>query len=112
MSIKAQEYQHWREKHRLKPLLEGGIPETSSQTEGNGSISESSGQSTVGSDVAAPYPSSFNHIVELITSGAPIPGIKEIPDTILEGQASEPTRSVRRKPWEKAPTEEAKTKNA
>lgn len=49
----------------------------------------------------APYPTSFAHIVELVTTGQPIPGIKEIPDTILEGQASQATHSKRRKPWEK-----------
>lgn len=54
--------------------------------------------------IAAPppaYPMSFNHIVELITTGQPIPGVKEIPDTVLEGQASHSTTSKRRKPWEK-----------
>ena len=116
MSTDALEYQQWREMQRLKPVLQRSIPETGFQSEGNGSIPESSGQSAVGSEIstadAAPYPSSFNHIVELITSGAPIPGIKEIPDTILEGQASDSTKLVRRKPWEKAPAEEVKTKHA
>ena len=54
-----------------------------------------------GIETAAPYPISFSQIVELITSGGPIPGIKEIPDTVLEGQASLPTTVKRRKPWEK-----------
>ena len=54
------------------------------------------------SDQAAPYPMSFNHIVSLISSGEPVPGIKEIPDTTLEGQASEATSEKRRKPWEKS----------
>ena len=54
------------------------------------------------SDQAAPYPMSFDHIVSLISSGEPIPGIKEIPDTILEGQASEATFEKRKKPWEKS----------
>lgn len=49
----------------------------------------------------APYPTSFAHIVELITTGQPIPGIKDIPDTVLEGQGSAPTASKRKKPWEK-----------
>ena len=33
--------------------------------------------------------------------GKPIPGIKDIPDTILEGQASENQAEKRKKPWEK-----------
>ncbi|PVH98447.1 hypothetical protein DM02DRAFT_615795 [Periconia macrospinosa] len=49
----------------------------------------------------APYPTSFAHIVELVTTGQPIPGIKDIPDTILHGQGSAPAKGRRRKPWEK-----------
>jgi hypothetical protein len=49
----------------------------------------------------APYPTSFAHIVELITTGQPIPGIKEIPSTILTGQGTEPAKAQRKKPWEK-----------
>lgn len=47
------------------------------------------------------YPSSFAHIVELITTGQPVPGIQEIPDTVLTGQDSASTKPKRRKPWEK-----------
>ena len=47
-----------------------------------------------------PYPMTFNEIVELITAGKPVPGVKEIPDTVLEGRASESTSSGRKKPWE------------
>ncbi|PQE29871.1 myb dna-binding domain protein [Rutstroemia sp. NJR-2017a WRK4] len=54
----------------------------------------------------APYPQSFADIVALITSGAPIPGIREIPDTLLTDQASKPVASKRRKPWEKDVDEE------
>jgi len=49
----------------------------------------------------APYPTSFAHIVELISSGKPIPGIKEIPPTVLEGQGTPAVREKRKKPWEK-----------
>ncbi|KAF2085808.1 hypothetical protein K490DRAFT_17245, partial [Saccharata proteae CBS 121410] len=49
----------------------------------------------------APYPTSFAQIVELITTGQPIPGIKEVPDTVLEGQGTEPVAAKRKKPWEK-----------
>lgn len=51
---------------------------------------------------AALYPLSFNHIVELITSGQPIPGIKDVPDIVLEGQASQTMKAKRKKPWEKS----------
>lgn len=49
----------------------------------------------------APYPQTFTDIVALITSGAPIPGIKDIPPTILHGHATQPASSRRKKPWEK-----------
>ncbi|KAL2794189.1 hypothetical protein BJX66DRAFT_206803 [Aspergillus keveii] len=47
------------------------------------------------------YPTSFSHIVELITTGQPIPGIQEIPDTLLTGQGAASEKPKRRKPWEK-----------
>ncbi|RAL02032.1 DUF5572 domain-containing protein [Aspergillus ibericus CBS 121593] len=46
------------------------------------------------------YPSSFAHIVELITTGQPIPGIQQIPDTVLTGHDTPSERPKRRKPWE------------
>ncbi|OSS48050.1 hypothetical protein B5807_06497 [Epicoccum nigrum] len=53
------------------------------------------------SEPPAPYPTTFAHIVELITTGQPIPGIKEIPNTVLEGQGTAAEKPKRRKPWEK-----------
>ena len=64
---------------------------------------QSSGQhnAAVNGMDSAPKPASFAEICEMIAEGKPIPGIKDIPDTILEGQASETQRERRRKPWEK-----------
>lgn len=47
------------------------------------------------------YPSSFAHIVELITAGQPIPGIQQIPDTVLTGHDTSSAKPRRLKPWEK-----------
>ncbi|RDW88098.1 hypothetical protein BP6252_00130 [Coleophoma cylindrospora] len=60
---------------------------------------------------SAPYPPTFSDIVALITSGAPIPGIKEIPPTVLKEQATKPVATKRRKPWESetAPLEQGGT---
>lgn len=52
------------------------------------------------SEDETPYPSSFARIVELITTGQPIPGIEQIPDTVLTGQGAPSTANRRRKPWE------------
>lgn len=53
------------------------------------------------SEPPAPYPTTFAHIVELITTGQPIPGIKDIPTTVLQGQGTAAEKPKRRKPWEK-----------
>jgi hypothetical protein len=44
---------------------------------------------------------SYQEIVDLIQNGKPVPGIKEIPDTVLAGQGTSASQSRRRKPWEK-----------
>ncbi|KAF3902034.1 hypothetical protein AA313_de0206604 [Arthrobotrys entomopaga] len=51
-------------------------------------------------DDKTPYPTSFAQIVELITSGKPIPGIKEIPNTLNTAPPTQNTAQQRRKPWE------------
>lgn len=43
----------------------------------------------------------YQEIVDLIQSGKPIPGIKDIPDTVLAGQGTSATQIRRAKPWEK-----------
>lgn len=53
-----------------------------------------------GSEEDAPYPKSFAEVIELITSGKPVPGIKEIPDVILEAPKDAVTLPQRKKPWE------------
>ncbi|KAJ5164688.1 uncharacterized protein N7500_006518 [Penicillium coprophilum] len=68
-------------------------------------ISEASDPSTSGPESSThpepAYPSSFAHIVELITTGQPIPGIQDIPDTVLSGHDISSEKPRRRKPWEK-----------
>ena len=63
-------------------------------------------ETTPSKPLEAPYPPTFAEIVALITSGAPVPGIKEIPPTLLTSQASQPVAKKRRKPWEKDVPEE------
>jgi hypothetical protein len=53
------------------------------------------------SETTPQYPTPFADIVALITSGQPIPGIKDIPATVLSDKATKPVASKRRKPWEK-----------
>lgn len=70
-------------------------PEQSTST---GAGEDVGGMSGMGN---APYSASFAEICEMIAEGKPIPGIKDIPDTVLEGQASESQTQRRKKPWEK-----------
>lgn len=66
-------------------------------------VAESQGASTgSGAMGDAPKPASFAEICELIAEGKPIPGIKDIPDTVLEGQSTVSQAAKRTKPWEKA----------
>lgn len=67
---------------------------------GDGINSIDGSSDAVTTAAAAPYPTSFAHVVELITSGKPIPGIKEIPDTVLVGQETKSNHEKRKKPWE------------
>lgn len=48
----------------------------------------------------------YDELVELIISGKPIPGIKKIPNIILQDQLSKPVLKQRKKPWEIAREEE------
>lgn len=53
-------------------------------------------------EATPPYPTSFADIVDLITQNKPIPGIEEIPDTVLDlGSSKRDTAVRRKKPWEK-----------
>jgi hypothetical protein len=52
-------------------------------------------------DERPPYPTSFEAIVDLITRNAPVPGIEEIPPTVLDHGSSKVDNTPRRKkPWE------------
>lgn len=58
----------------------------------------------VGEEVTADdpqYSSNYQELVEMIVSGKPVPGIKDIPDTVLSDQVSKSEEKQRVKPWEK-----------
>lgn len=48
-----------------------------------------------------PYPTTFAQIVDLITRNQPIPGIEQVPETVLEpGSSKQDKAEKRQKPWE------------
>jgi hypothetical protein len=108
-SIDFKLYRDWLIEHRLNTTTE--TPAENSNTENsNTAVATSSTQSTSippqeekreSKDAEPTYPSSFAHIVELITNNQPIPGIEEIPDTVLAGHDEPSKAAKRRKPWEK-----------
>jgi hypothetical protein len=120
VSIDFDAYQEWRSYHpaSTQTVIDISTPTptptpttistsfTLSQDNGNsfphGSDNETSMPRTSIEPVAAEarYPSSFGHIVELITSGQPVPGIKDVPDTLLSGRDSQAATAKRKKPWE------------
>lgn len=105
-AINFEAYRTWRSRQNLpvvtlEQMHRVKSPSTDPQTNGM-SIEKSDvtvSQQGEGQP-SAPYPSSFSQIVDLITKGEPIPGIKEIPDTLLTGQESAPVTAKRTKPWE------------
>ncbi|KAF1990572.1 hypothetical protein K402DRAFT_347437 [Aulographum hederae CBS 113979] len=97
-NVDFDQYKAWREENgATSPVTNGSRPIQSVTALQPPSQPQASG----GAEPAAPYPTSFAQIVELITTGKPVPGIKDIPDTVLEGQGTEATKPKRRKPWEK-----------
>ncbi|KAF1961560.1 hypothetical protein CC80DRAFT_464546 [Byssothecium circinans] len=79
--------------------IDSQIPDVPVSAEAAGGILPSATPNA--NEPPAPYPTSFAHIVELVTTGQPIPGIKEIPPTVLAGQGSQAAQFKRKKPWEK-----------
>lgn len=78
------------------------IPSRISPTSPSSSSVDTTSSSESSTVTAEPqYPQSFAHIVELITSGKEIPGIRQIPNIALgETAASKSQIPARRKPWE------------
>jgi len=81
------------------PIVSQSETDTTAST-GMGEHSAPSTQAPTTEEI--PQPASFADIVALIQSGQPIPGIRDIPDTVLTGQGSESTQPPRRKPWEQS----------
>ncbi|KAF5553248.1 hypothetical protein FPHYL_8760 [Fusarium phyllophilum] len=59
-----------------------------------------------GSQDQPSYPMAFAEMIKLIQEGKPVPGIRQIPNTVVRDPAVKPVgaRAVPRKPWEKDTT--------
>jgi len=102
MNVDFDAYKAYRQARGCPALMPNGVQTQGAQhpsVDEVGSILP--GAAANANEPPAPYPTSFAHIVELVTTGQPIPGIREIPNTVLAGQSSQTSQSKRRKPWEK-----------
>ncbi|CUM62986.1 uncharacterized protein PRCAT00000547001 [Priceomyces carsonii] len=59
-----------------------------------------SSNDTENMESTAPYSSNYHELVERIITGKEIPGIKQIPDTVLPEKSSQSHAKLRVKPWE------------
>lgn len=101
MPVDFDGYRRWVETLRGSAPTNGTHPVPGEQEAIVRDEASTSGGGSVGGMSDAPRPASFAEICDMIAEGKPIPGIKEIPDTVLEGQASESITQKRKKPWEK-----------
>lgn len=97
-------FKSWLEERPTPYNSMGESQETGSFTVSDASSSEHTDQVSNPTSQEPTYPTSFAHIVELITTGQPIPGIQEIPDTLLTGQGALSAKPRRLKPWENEET--------
>ncbi|KAF2478917.1 hypothetical protein BDY17DRAFT_306034 [Neohortaea acidophila] len=104
-SVDFEGYKQWVEDLRTGTAAANGPANTPGTMLGGawrqGSNVGSAEEGSLGSLGEAPKPASFAEICEMIAANKPIPGIKDIPDTVLEGQATESQATRRKKPWEK-----------
>jgi hypothetical protein len=98
MPIDPSEYLAWaRDQTHVPSSTQHGESSTTTSIPG---VNARSAQASPAQETP-PYPSSFDHLVDLITRNEPIPGIETIPTTVLEAGSSKVDKTPRRrKPWE------------
>ncbi|KAG9073087.1 hypothetical protein KI688_000874 [Linnemannia hyalina] len=101
-SFDYNQYQAWRQLKAATSINQDesqGSSAPSSTPIVDETIAEESQSSSTAADPT--YPKSFQEICELIASGKPIPGIRQIPNNLAEGTPSEAKLAPKLKPWEK-----------
>lgn len=101
VNIDFDAYKAYRTAHGRQSIVSNGVRANSIYSSAELADGIPPAPSSNPSEPPAPYPTSFAHIVELVTTGQPIPGIKDIPSTVLVGQGTQPAQTRRKKPWEK-----------
>lgn len=113
MIIDYDAYRDWRSRNiasdssNTEVSFRASASSSTNETQKNSRpISSSTGSDVMGtpsqpSVLEAPYPITFNQIVDLIVNGRPVPGIKKVPDTLSPSQESQAKTAKRKKPWER-----------
>ncbi|CCE81841.1 Piso0_002518 [Millerozyma farinosa CBS 7064] len=91
--LSLDDYYQWRAQHG------GNLLNDTNETTGTTEETEASANET--NSTPSEYSSKYKDIVNMIVTGQEIPGIKQIPDTVLSEQSSEHKAQQRVKPWEK-----------
>ncbi|GME69066.1 unnamed protein product [[Candida] boidinii] len=98
--LELEDYKEWQKKYVKHQKLH-----EIEDKDGKDDKSQSQDQS-VSSD--PPYSSNYEELVDLIMNSKPIPGIKQIPDVVLDpNTASKHALNERKKPWERVKEQEA-----
>lgn len=113
--LEIQDYQYWLEKNSASkkieelPTTEAAKPNTVSNQSSDLNTDISVGDVPESANPEE-YTSNYQELVDMIVNNKPIPGIKQIPKTILDpSTASSSSLEQRRKPWERAETKTQET---
>ncbi|KAF4591546.1 hypothetical protein GQ602_001845 [Ophiocordyceps camponoti-floridani] len=95
VQIDFAQYQAWLAQNPDHKPPDKAAPKADLYVERSASSQNSSGEPN--------YPIGFAEMLKLLKDGKPVPGIKQIPNTVARGPAVKPvgSRAAPRKPWEK-----------
>lgn len=111
--LELQEYQYWLATSgkaednaaKLQEVSDGTMVDGNSAEQSQlGEVQVDGGAATAtATDEAGEYRSNYEEVVDMIVNNKPIPGIKQIPKTVLDpAEAPASVLQPRKKPWEQA----------
>jgi hypothetical protein len=111
--LELQEYQYWLATSgkaednaaKLQEVSDGTMVDGNSTEQSQlGEVQVDGGAATAtATDEAGEYRSNYEEVVDMIVNNKPIPGIKQIPKTVLDpAEAPASVLQPRKKPWEQA----------
>jgi len=102
----AQKARFWYFSKYVEPIDVAQYQAWKSRTSQEASESTATQPATEALEEEGPrYPKTFFELCDMLAKGIPIPGIRQIPDKLADGEPSQPSLPPARKPWEKTPAE-------